>query len=116
MALSLRKIKEKNVVIDRGIGEATVTITLYEKRHDEMRTLVLSEDIKHFVLENNIEILGVLKNDSISNRYGEATGTWVFKIPTADPENSTTTILKRRKNKKKREIIIEEDWTKGPEK
>ena len=114
MPLASRKIKNKSVTIDREIGEATVVVVLHEKRRDEIKTTVTARDIIPFVKREGIEIIDIIKNDQISNRYGESTGTWIFKIPTIDPENSTTTILKRRNNKKKRKIV-EEDWTKGPE-
>ena len=109
-----KRIKEKNITVDRGIGEATVTITIHGKHRDEIRTLVDSKDIIDYIKRENIEVLGIIKDDSISNRYGAATGTWIFKIPTTDPENSTTTVLKRRKNNKKREVV-EDDWNLGPE-
>ena len=111
-----KRIKEKNITVDRGIGEATVTITIHGKHRDEIRTLVGSKDVIDYIKRENIEVLGTIKDDSISNRYGAATGTWIFKIPTTEPEYSTTTVLKRRNNKKKRENIVEEDWTVGPEK
>jgi hypothetical protein len=116
VALSLRKIKDKSVIIDREIGEATVVITLYVKRLDEVKTIITAFDVKPFLEKEGITVIDTIKNDQISNRFGEVTGTWIFKIPTTEPEYSTTTVLKRRDNKKKRENIIEEDWTVGPEK
>ena len=63
MALSPKKIKHKSVIIDKDIGEATVTVTIHSRHRDDMRTIVLLDDIKHLVLNENIEITGILKND-----------------------------------------------------
>ena len=113
MALNARKIKDKSVEVDRDSGEAKVTITLYARGRNEIRTRVSTDDIIPIAHEGGAEVIGVIKDDSISNINGEATGIWIFKIPTTDPENSTTTILKRRS--KKATTVVEEDWNLGPE-
>ena len=115
MALPLKRIKEKSVIVDEGIGEAIVKIVLHGKHRDEIKTIITRRDAISLLEKEGIEILGTIKNDQISNRFGEVTGTWIFKIPTTEPEYSTTTVVKRRNNKKKRENIVEEDWTVGPE-
>ena len=115
MALNPRKIKSKEVTVDRDIGEAVVTITIYGKARNEPRTTVTTEDIIPIAIEGGAEVIDTIKASRINNRDGESTGVWVFKIPTTEPENSTTTVLKRRKNKKKTEVVIEEDWNLGPE-
>jgi hypothetical protein len=117
MALNPRKIKDKVVTVDRDIGEAVIIITIYGRRRGEPRTRVRVEDAKLLAIQDGAEVIGLISGTNITNRDGEATGTWVFKIPTIDPENSTTTILKKReKNKKNPKIVIEEDWNLGPEK
>ena len=98
--LNPRKIKKKLVTVDREIGEAVVTITIYGRRTDELRTRVLTKDVIPIAIEGGAEVIGTIKQASITNRHGEATGVWIFKIPTKEPEYSTTTVLKRRKKKK----------------
>lgn len=115
MVFPLKRIKDINIQLDEEIGEATVTIVLHGKRRDEIKTTIAVNDVIPLVEAEGTKIIDTIKNDRISNRYGEATGVWVFKIPTIDPENSTTTILKRRERKKIIEEEFEEDWNLGPE-
>ena len=82
---------------------------------NNIRTSITTGDVIPVLKANGVNILSTIKHDRISNRNGDATGIWIFKIPTTEPENSTTTILKRRENKKKREKVVEEDWNLGPE-
>ena len=100
MALNPRKIKKKLVTVDRGVGEAVVTITIHGRRPDEPRTRVTTEDVIPIAILGGAEVIGTIKESIITNRRGEATGVWIFKIPTKDPEYSTTTVLKRRRKKK----------------
>ena len=93
MALSPRQIKEKHIDIDKGVGEATLVLTIYEKGRNEKKTKLDTKDIIHLVVKECSEILGVIKHDRISNKFGEVTGTWIFKIPTIDPESVSYTHL-----------------------
>ena len=114
MALSPRQIKEKHIDIDKGIGEAVLTITIYGRGRNEKKTKVSTKDIVHLIENEDTKILDVIKHDRISNKFGEATGTWIFKIPTIDPEHSTSTVLRRKKKSKKTTEVLE-DWDLGPE-
>ena len=114
--IGLKKIKNKSVEVDREIGEAVVTITLSGRGIKEARTRITSDDAKQIAITGGAEVLELISGQTISNRDGESTGVWKFKIPTTDPENSTSTILKRReKKKKKKQVVVEEDWNLGPE-
>ena len=115
MALNPKVVKNINVITDKEIGEAVVMVTLLGVHRDDIRTALSTSDIIPIAEERGINILDVIKHDNISNRHGEITGIWIFKIPTTDPENSTSTILKRRERKKKIEAGVEEDWNLGPE-
>ena len=115
MAFNYRSIKDKSITVDEEIGEAVITVTLYRQHPSEIRTRVSTKNVLSLFPGNNIKIIDVIKEDSISNRNKECTGTWIFKIPTIDPENSTTTVLKRRKKKQERKAVVEEDWNLGPE-
>ena len=108
-------VKSIDIKEDKEIGEVVVTISLWQVYRDSIRTSITTEDVIPVVESSGINILSTIKRDNISNRNGDVTGTWIFKIPTIEPENSTTTILKRRENKKKREKVVEEDWNLGPE-
>jgi len=117
MALNPRKIKNKTVTVDRDIGEAVVTITLHGRQLSEKRTRIRTSDAKLIAIEGGAEVVGVISGNTITNRDGENTGIWIFKIPAYKPENTTTAILKRRAKVKTKEekVVIEEDWNLGPE-
>jgi hypothetical protein len=110
MALNPRQIKEKHIDIDKGVGEAILTITLHSKKRNEKKTKISTKDIVYLIENEDVKILDTIRHDNISNKFGEVTGTWIFKIPTIDPEHSTSTVLRR---KEKKEIV--EDWGLGLE-
>ena len=94
-----RMIKEKEVLVDRDVGEATIKVTLYSRNIKEFPTKITTKEVREIGEEGGAEVLEVLSGEDISNRYGENTGTWIVKIPSIDPENSTMSVLKKRKKK-----------------
>ena len=97
-----RCIKSRQVLVDREIGEAEITITLYGRNAKDYPTKITKKELKVIAQEGGADMLSVISGKNISNRRGEVTGTWVIKIPSTEPENSTTAILKRREKRKKK--------------
>ena len=60
MALPLKRIKEKSVIVDEGIGEAIVKIVLHGKHRDEIKTIITRMDAISLLEKEGIEILGRL--------------------------------------------------------
>jgi hypothetical protein len=75
-----KKIKDKEILVDKKAGTATVTVTLHPKRRDELATKLISDAAKILVEETGLEVDGLIKADTITNKRGEATGQWVFSI------------------------------------
>ena len=94
-----RLIKDHEVLVDRDIGEATITVTLYSRNIKSRPTIISEKEIIELAAEGGAEVLEILSGSDITNRWGEVTGRWLVKIPSIDPENSTMTVLKKRKKK-----------------
>ena len=111
-----RKIKNKEVTVDREAGVATVEVTLMSRRRGELRTKLSTSEVIPIAIEGGAEVLSVISETTITNRDGEKTGKWVFKIPSIDPEHSTNAVLKRREKKKAEaaEKVAEEDGLETP--
>ena len=74
------KIKTKNIVIDEVVGTVTVTITIFPSARNESATKLFPDIVRTLVEENNIQIGELYTGNSVSNKYGEATGVWIFKF------------------------------------
>ena len=86
-------------MVERDIGEATITVTLYSRNIKNPPTKITLTELREIGAEGGAEVLEIISGNNISNRHGEVTGTWVVKIPSTDPENSTMSVLKKRKKK-----------------
>lgn len=95
-----RWIKSRQVLVDREIGEAEITITLYSRSAKDYPTKITKKELKIIAEEGGADMLSIISGKNISNRKGEVTGTWLIKIPSTEPQNSTTAILKRREKRK----------------
>lgn len=97
-------IKHKEVLVDREAGTAEITVTLKNRYAADPITTIGIRQLVEIGLEGGAEVLKILSGGgSLHNAYGEATRTWVVKIPSLEPENSTAAVLKRRKNAKDKE-------------
>jgi len=96
-----RMIKSKEVLVDREVGEAKITITLYSRNVKDYPTKIGFDEVKEIGEQGGAEVLEVVSGNSISNRYGEVTGTWLVRIPTKHPEGSTMDVLTKRKRTRK---------------
>tara|TARA_B100000900_G_scaffold412908_1_gene435667 strand:- start:277 stop:597 length:321 start_codon:yes stop_codon:yes gene_type:complete len=94
-------IKSKEVLVDREIGQATITVTLYSRNVKEYPTKLGLAEIKEIGELGGAEVLEIISGNPISNRYGEVTGSWVVKIPSKHPEGSTMDVLNKRKRTRK---------------
>tara|TARA_Y100000593_G_C4164436_1_gene263703 strand:+ start:303 stop:644 length:342 start_codon:yes stop_codon:yes gene_type:complete len=104
MSYDPKMIKSKEVLVDRDIGQAEITVTLIGRNPKQKATVIGKKELVQIGLEGGAEVLEVLSGGgSLHNIYGEATRTWVVKIPSTDPEHSTAAVLKRRAKAKKKE-------------
>ena len=97
----MRMIKTKEVLVDREVGEAKITVTLYSRNVSDYPTKIGVEEVREIGEQGGAEVLEVVSGKSISNRYGEVTGTWLVKIPTKHPKGSTMDVLSKRKRTRK---------------
>ena len=102
MSYDPKMIKNKEVLVDRDIGQAEITVTLIGRNPKQRATVIGKKELVQIGLEGGAEVLEILNGGgSLHNTYGEATRTWVVKIPSTDPEHSTAAVLKRREKAKK---------------
>ena len=94
-------IKHSEVLVDREIGEAYITLTLYSRNPKTSATRITKRELRQIAEEGGAELISILSGVPITNENGEVTGKWTIKIPSTEPENSTTAILRRRQKRKK---------------
>jgi len=80
MAIDPKIIKHKEVLIDKTAGTATVNITIYPRSLDKIRSKIYTNHVIPLVIEAGAEVIEIIEGCEINNRYGEASGTWIFKI------------------------------------
>ena len=80
MAIDPKIIKHKEVLIDQAAGTATVNITIYPRSLDKIRSKIYTNHVIPLVIEAGAEVVEIIEGCEINNRYGEASGTWIFKI------------------------------------
>jgi hypothetical protein len=101
-----KKIKDKEILVDEKAGTATVTVTLHQKRREELAIKLISDAARILVEETGLEVEGLIKADTINNKRGEATGQWVFRIkgkqetPKKEPVKKNKSIEKKAPVKK----------------
>lgn len=94
-------IKEKEVLVDRDLGEAYISVTLFSRRRQDYPTKIEYQQLLEIAHEGGAEMLEIIDGPTcLSNRKGQVTGKWTVKIPTKEPEGSTTSILNKRRKKK----------------
>ena len=101
MAIDPKVIKHKEVLVDRDAGTATVNITIYPRNINEPRTKISGHKIIDIAIEGGAEVVRVLEDCTISNRYGEASGTWVFEILSNKVPEKKTAVKKDKPVEKK---------------
>ena len=93
-------IKNHEVVVDREIGEAEVTVSVRARFRNEGTTKITTKDVLILAEQGGAEVISVINGPTLSNSKGAGTAVWKFKIPSIDPEHSTAAVLKRREKKK----------------
>ena len=97
----MRMVKSREVLVDRELGEAKITVTLYSRNVKDYPTTIDLAEIKHIGELGGAEVLEIITGNPITNRYGEVTGEWTVKIPSTHPEGSTMDVLTKRKRGRK---------------
>jgi len=97
-----KDIKKCEVLVDREIGEAYITVTLYCRHPKVSATRITERELQVIAQEGGADMISVISGNPITNARGEVTGKWTIKIPSTEPENSTTAILRRRQKRKKK--------------
>jgi hypothetical protein len=110
MAIDPKIIKHKEVLVDREAGTATVNITIYPRNINQPRAKISGHNVIDIATQGGAEIIGIIEDCTINNRYGEASGTWVFEIL-----SNKTPIKKAPKKETKKAPAVEKEEPKEEE-